>query len=81
MIDKEALIGAWKLLNKRAAAGIDKVTAKKYEESLEENIEQIVENLKKKRYRARMVRRTYIPKGKGKMRPLGIPIHADNAAA
>lgn len=77
MIDEEALIGAWKLLNKQAAAGIDKVTAKKYEEKLKENIERIVKNLKKKRYRAKMVRRTYIPKGKGKMRPLGIPAIED----
>jgi group II intron reverse transcriptase/maturase len=77
MIDEEALIGAWKLLNKRAAAGNDKITAREYEENLEENIERIVENLKKKRYRAKMVRRTYIPKGKGKMRPLGIPAIED----
>jgi group II intron reverse transcriptase/maturase len=77
MIDEEALIRAWKLLNKKAAAGIDKVTARKYEEHLKGNIEGIVENLKKKRYRAKMVRRTYIPKGKGKMRPLGIPAIED----
>ena len=77
MIDEEALIGAWKLLNKKAAAGIDKVTARKYEENLKGNIMQIVGKLKKKRYRAKMVRRTYIPKGKGKMRPLGIPAVED----
>ena len=77
LIDEEALIGAWKLLNKRAVAGIDKVTAKEYEENLKENIERIVGNLKKKRYRAKMVRRAYIPKGKGKMRPLGIPAVED----
>ena len=43
MIDEEALIGAWRLLNKKAAAGIDKVTARKYEENLKENIKRIEE--------------------------------------
>ncbi len=64
-------------LRKDAAPGIDKVTFSKYEKDLDENVERLVEQLKQKRYRAKLVRRKYIPKGKGKMRPLGILVLED----
>lgn len=37
----------------------------------------LVDCLKKKGYKAKLVRRQYIPKGKGKFRPLGIPATVD----
>ena len=67
----------WKDLNKNAASGVDKVTAKAYEENLDANILALVERLKRKRYRAKLVRRCYIPKENGKERPLGIPALED----
>jgi RNA-directed DNA polymerase len=77
LLNEENLTEAWKKLNKNAASGIDKVTAKDFEENLTENIRGIVEGLKRKRYRAKMVRRVFIPKGNGKLRPLGIPAIKD----
>ena len=64
-------------MNKKAASGVDEVTAKAYEENLEANIQALAERLKAKRYRAKLVRRCYIPKENGKERPLGIPALED----
>jgi len=64
-------------LRKDAASGVDGVTFEQYEKNLEGNLTKLVERLKRKAYRARLVRRKYIPKGKGKLRPLGIPVLED----
>ncbi len=77
LLNRESLALAWKKTNKKAAAGVDKVTTQKFEEDLDENLRNIVEQLKGKRYRAKLVRRVDIPKGEGKTRPLGIPVIAD----
>jgi RNA-directed DNA polymerase len=71
------LRACWKDLNKDAASGVDEVTAQAYEENLEANIQALAGRLKTKRYRAKLVRRCYIPKEKGKQRPLGIPALED----
>jgi retron-type reverse transcriptase len=48
-----------------------------YEQDLEGNIQRFVERLKRKSYRAKLVRRHYIPRSDGKQRPLGIPATKD----
>lgn len=77
MIDEELLRLAWRRLNKKATAGIDQVTAQEYGKELKGNLEDLVDRLKRGGYRARLVKRTYIPKGDGKTRPLGIPALED----
>ena len=64
-------------LRKDAASGVDGVTFQEYERNLESNLADLEERLKRKAYRARLVRRKYIPKGNGKLRPLGIPALED----
>ena len=64
-------------IRKDAAYGVDHVSAEAYEQHLEENIRDLVERLKGKRYRAKLVKRRYIPKGNGQRRPLGIPAVED----
>ncbi len=64
-------------LRKDAAPGVDGVTFEEYERNLEENLRSLVQRLTNKSYRARLVRRKYIPKGNGKLRPLGIPALED----
>ncbi len=62
---------------KGKAYGVDEVTKEKYGEHLEDNLKLLIESMKKFSYRPYPVRRVYIPKGKGKMRPLGIPTYED----
>jgi group II intron reverse transcriptase/maturase len=76
-LNEELIYHAWKSLNKGAASGVDHVTADAYAEDLQGNIQRLVERLKTKRYRAKLVRRVYIPKENGKQRPLGIPALED----
>lgn len=76
-LNAELLNQSWQELNKNAASGVDKVTAEAYGQNLEANIQALVERLKAKRYRAKLVRRCYIPKGSGEERPLGIPALED----
>lgn len=77
LLNEEFLHDSWRYIRKDAAYGVDQVSAREYEENLEENIRQLVERLKRKSYRAKLVRRQYIPKGEGKVRPLGIPATED----
>ena len=64
-------------LRKDAAPGVDQVTYDEYASNLDENIRVLVERLKRKSYRAKLVRRKLIPKGNGKSRSLGIPALED----
>lgn len=64
-------------LNKHSAPGVDAVDYGTYEANLEENIGDMVEDLKGNRYKAKLVRRRNIPKGNGQLRPLGIPAIGD----
>jgi group II intron reverse transcriptase/maturase len=77
MLNENMLKDSWQHIRKDAAFGVDRVSAKDYEQNLVENIHQLVEGLKQKRYRAKLVRRRYIPKGNGKFRSLGIPATQD----
>ncbi|OXS53619.1 group II intron reverse transcriptase/maturase [Bacillus sp. V-88] len=72
------LHSAFKQVKKnKGAPGVDKVTIQRYEMELESNLEALQLKLKEKRYRPKPVRRKYIQKDDGKMRPLGIPTAED----
>nr|VFK34213.1 MAG: hypothetical protein BECKMB1821I_GA0114274_106415 [Candidatus Kentron sp. MB] len=49
------LLGCWRELNKGAASGVDRITAKDYQKDLKGNIRELVERLKGKRYRANLL--------------------------
>lgn len=77
LLDMANLRESFYALRKSAAPGVDKVTFEEYERELDANLTALVERLKHKQYRARLVRRVNIPKGGGKLRPLGIPVLED----
>ena len=77
LINAEMLLQCHKELDGNKAMGVDKVSKAEYAEHLEENITNLVERLKKKAYKPLPSLRVYIPKGNGKMRPLGIASYED----
>jgi len=74
----DTLREAFYSLKRDAAAGIDGQTWRHYEENLEEHLHDLSGRLKRGAYRAKPVRRTYIPKADGRRRPLGVPVLEDN---
>jgi len=77
-VNRETLLEQHKKQMKGKASGIDGVTKEQYDENVEENIEKLLESMKKFSYKPQAVRRTYIPKtGSEKLRPLGIPAYED----
>jgi len=63
---------AYHRLKKEAAPGVDGETWRHYGEQLEGNLQDLSERLKRGAYRAKPVRRVYIPKADGRQRPLGV---------
>lgn len=64
-------------LKRDAAAGIDGETWRHYGEKLEENLQDLSARLKRGAYRAKPVKRAYIPKPDGRQRPLGVTVLED----
>jgi group II intron reverse transcriptase/maturase len=77
MINQDVLRLCFYRLRKDAASGVDGVSFQDYEQDLENHLADLAGRLRRKAYRARLVRRKYIPKGNGKFRPLGIAVLED----
>lgn len=76
-VNEQTLMAEHRKQARKKATGIDGVNKTAYEENAEENIRELVGKMKKFQYRPQAVRRTYIPKANGKLRPLGIPAYED----
>jgi RNA-directed DNA polymerase len=75
--DVEGLRTAYHALKRDAAAGIDGETWGHYGAGLEEHLQDLAGRLQRGAYRAKPVRRAYIPKADGRLRPLGVPTLED----
>ncbi len=77
MLNQTFIEGSWKYLNLNSAAGVDGLSVREFGRKLPEHVKVLVEQLKRKRYHAKLVKRVYIPKDNGKKRPLGLPVVID----
>src|SRR3989454_4012627 len=68
---------AYRAVKRDAAGGVDGETWQHYGENLEANLQDLSDRLKRGAYRAKPVRRAYIPKADGRQRPLGVPTLED----
>jgi len=72
LLDEEFLKQCFHGLNRNKAKGVDNVGWYDYEVNLGNNIVNLVERLKMKRFKPLPAKRVYIPKDDGNKRPLGI---------
>ena len=80
-ISKKLVLRAWQLVKaNRGAAGVDGETLSMFERDLKGNLYKIWNRMSSGSYFPPSVRLVEIPKGNGKMRPLGIPTVSDRIA-
>ena len=77
MMDVSLLTEAYHRLRNNAAVGVDGIRKEQYGQALEDNLRDLHERLRTKRYRHQPIRRVHIPKEKGKTRPIGISTTED----
>lgn len=76
--DEQYLYECFRELERGKAAGVDTRTKESYTEAeIRQAIRDVVRHMKERTYRPQPVRRVFIPKSNGAMRPLGIPTIMD----
>ncbi len=75
--DPEGLRESFERQDGRKAPGVDGMRKEQYGEGLEEPLADLSARIRRLGYRPKPVRRTYIPKGDGRYRALGVPSFED----
>ncbi len=80
-ITPELVLAAFHAVKRnRGAAGIDKVSIQMFAANLDANLQSVMGDLKAGGFQPKPLRRQFIDKGNGKLRPLGIPAVRDRVA-
>jgi retron-type reverse transcriptase len=74
---EDRLREAYFRIKRKAAPGIDGETWQHYGENLEENLGELSRRLQRGAYRAKPVKRGYLPKPDGRQRPIGVLVLED----
>lgn len=77
LLDEGFLRTCYFELGKDRASGVDGVSWQEYGKQLDENLKDLVERMKAKRYKPQPAKRVYIPKDERSLRPLGLPVLED----
>ena len=73
----DCLRDAYLSIKRHAAPGVDEQTWQQYGENLETNLQDLSDRLKRGAYQAKPVKRVYVPKADGSVRPIGILVLED----
>jgi len=77
LINKEMLKSCHETMDGTKAKGIDGVSKEEYEKNLDDNLDKLIDRMKRKAYHPQPARRVEIPKDNGKTRPLSIYCYED----
>jgi RNA-directed DNA polymerase len=77
LLTPDFLKSSFRQLNQDGAPGTDGITMEAFGGDLDAEIDRLWQELRTGRYRASPVRRVYIPKANGTLRPLGVPTVRD----
>jgi RNA-directed DNA polymerase len=82
LIDKvyreESLRAAWKQVEARkGGGGVDGMSIQTFRSRADKRLSRLSEQLQSRTYEPRAIKRVWVPKGEGKLRPLGIPVIID----
>ncbi|MBO5567664.1 MAG: hypothetical protein J6A79_01785 [Clostridia bacterium] len=77
LIDKRMLAECHASMDGKKEVGIDGITKKDYAENLNENLDNLLDRMKRNAYKPKPARRVEIPKDNGKTRPLSIYCYED----
>jgi RNA-directed DNA polymerase len=76
--DPRNLLASWrKSAANKGSPGVDGITIERFEREAQANLARLSEQLRAGSYQPKAIRRTFIPKVDGSMRPLGIPTVSD----
>lgn len=76
-VNEQTLTRAHQKQSSKKAVGVDGINKADFDKDAAQQVKLLTEQMLRHQYRVQPVRRVYIPKTGGKLRPLGIPAYRD----